>query len=63
MKLVAEIQDLFSGFGEADGFAVQPDLRDLLYKPVWKPRDASLLCLLPGITLISDGCGRIPRGG
>lgn len=62
MKLVAEIQDVFRGFGEADGFAVQPDLRDLLYKPVWKPRDASL-CLLPGISLISDACGRIPRGG
>ena len=62
-KLAAEIRDVFSGFGEADGFAVHPDLRDLLYKPVWKPRDASLPCLLPGITLISDGCGRIPRGG
>jgi len=31
MKLVAKIRDVFSGFGEADGFAVQPDLHDLLY--------------------------------
>jgi len=60
LKLLSDLQYIFQGFGSADGFSVQPDLHDLLYRPFWKPRDASP-CLLPGISLISDSCGRIPR--
>eukprot|EP00571_Detonula_confervacea_P006332 CAMPEP_0172321364 /NCGR_PEP_ID=MMETSP1058-20130122/43172_1 /TAXON_ID=83371 /ORGANISM="Detonula confervacea, Strain CCMP 353" /LENGTH=1014 /DNA_ID=CAMNT_0013036857 /DNA_START=352 /DNA_END=3396 /DNA_ORIENTATION=- len=60
LKLFTDLQYVFRDFGSADGFSVQPDLRDLLYRPFWKPRYASP-CLLPGISLISDSCGRIPR--
>jgi hypothetical protein len=59
-QLLAELQDVFRDFGSADGFSVEPDLDTLLYRPFWKPRDASP-CLLPGLCLISDSCGRIPR--
>jgi hypothetical protein len=62
LKLLAELQHVFREFCSASGFSVQPELRDLLYRPFWKPRDSSP-CLLPGISLISDACGRIPRGG
>ena len=58
--LLSELQDIFQSFGSAYGFSAEPDVRDLLYRPFWKPRDASP-CLLPGISLISDSCGRIPR--
>lgn len=58
--LLSEIEYVFRDFSSADGFAVEPDLKSILYRPFWKPRDASP-CLLPGISLISDSCGRIPR--
>ena len=59
-KLLSELQYIFRDFGNADGFAVEPQIRDILYRPFWRPRDASP-CLLPGISLISDCCGRVPR--
>lgn len=40
--------------------AATPFLDDLIYKPVWKPRYASA-CSIPGVLLMSDACGRIPR--
>ncbi|KAL7538681.1 hypothetical protein ACHAWF_006181 [Thalassiosira exigua] len=60
LKLLGDLQQIFKGFCNADGFLVEPDLRNFLYRPFWKPRDASP-CLLPGLSLISDSCGRIPR--
>lgn len=60
LELLSELQFVFKEFGYAEGFSSQPELADLLYRPFWKPRDASQ-CLLPGISLISDACGRIPR--
>ena len=37
-----------------------PKLSNILYKPFWRPRSASI-CYIPGVPLISDSCGRIPR--
>ncbi|KAL3817042.1 hypothetical protein ACHAXA_002954 [Cyclostephanos tholiformis] len=62
LNLLADLKYVFREFCSAGGFSIQPQLRDLLYRPIWKPRDSSP-CLLPGISLISDACGRIPRGG
>ena len=36
-----------------------PSLQSILYKPMWKPR--STICLIPGVPLICNACGRIPR--
>ncbi|KAL9191516.1 hypothetical protein ACHAXT_001222 [Thalassiosira profunda] len=62
LKLSSDLQKIVQdqSFGSAGGFECDPDLRDLLYRPFWKPRDASP-CLLPGLNLISDACGRVPR--
>eukprot|EP00592_Proboscia_alata_P019630 CAMPEP_0194422720 /NCGR_PEP_ID=MMETSP0176-20130528/22030_1 /TAXON_ID=216777 /ORGANISM="Proboscia alata, Strain PI-D3" /LENGTH=1206 /DNA_ID=CAMNT_0039231609 /DNA_START=304 /DNA_END=3924 /DNA_ORIENTATION=+ len=38
---------------------IRPPLKALLYRPTWKPRMTS--CFIPGIRLISDACGRVPR--
>ena len=59
-KLLEDLQYVFRDYGSADGFSVQPDLSSILYRPFWKPRSSSP-CLLPGLSLISDSCGRIPR--
>lgn len=37
-----------------------PSIDELVYTPVWKPRFASS-CSVPGVSLISDSCGRVPR--
>jgi len=37
-----------------------PSIDDLTYAPVWKPRLGSS-CTVPGVPLISDACGRVPR--
>jgi insulysin len=61
LKLLSELQFIFRDYTKAsNSFVVNPDLRDLTYKPVWKPKDSSP-CLLPGVALISDACGRVPR--
>ena len=61
-KLLADLQYVFREFCSASSFSVHVEIRDLLYRPFWMPRDSSP-CLLPGISLISDACGRIPRAG
>jgi len=48
-----------SGTGRPSASAT-PTIDDLVYRPSWKPRAASS-CSLPGVPLISDACGRIPR--
>lgn len=55
MKLLSELQFIFRDSKAADNFAANPDLRDLMYRPFWKPRDSGSPCLLPGVALISDG--------
>lgn len=40
--------------------AERPDLRQILYRAMWKPRSSSP-CYIPGICLISNACGRIQR--
>ncbi|KAL7570959.1 hypothetical protein ACA910_002587 [Epithemia clementina (nom. ined.)] len=37
-----------------------PDIQDLVYMPVWKPRFGSP-CGIAGVALIADACGRVPR--
>mmetsp|Transcript_23282 Transcript_23282/g.45042 ORF Transcript_23282/g.45042 Transcript_23282/m.45042 type:complete len:1027 (+) Transcript_23282:268-3348(+) len=58
--LVTSLQQIFGGFKVSIDPFPEPPLREVMYKPYWKPRDASS-CLLPGVTLISDACGRVPR--
>ena len=61
LKMLSEIELIFRDFTRSsDNFVINPDIGDLMYLPFWKPRDASP-CLLPGVALISDACGRIPR--
>jgi len=59
-QLSSDLEYVFRDFGNAAGFAAEPNLEDILYKVIWKPREASP-CLLPGLSLISDSCGRVPR--
>ena len=37
-----------------------PEVDDLLYRADWLPRGASI-CSIPGASLISNPCGRVPR--
>lgn len=37
-----------------------PDIQDLVYLPLWKPRFGSP-CGIAGVPLVADACGRIPR--
>jgi insulysin len=61
LKLLSELQFIFRDYTKAsNSFAASPDLRDLLYRPIWKP-NVSSPCLLPGVPLISDACGRVRR--
>ena len=61
LKLLSELQLIFRDFASSThGFVSEPDLPDLMYRPFWKPRSSSP-CLLPGVALISDMCGRVPR--
>lgn len=57
-KLADDVCYIFREYGHAAShFEVNPEIRDLLYTPEWRPRDSSP-CLLPGVQLISDACGR-----
>lgn len=66
--LLVELKDIFrpaigSGGGLSSGggaLVATPTIDDLVYRPVWKPRSA-FSCSVPGVALISDACGRIPR--
>jgi insulysin len=61
LKLLSELQTIFRDYTKAsNNFVTSPELRDLLYRPIWKP-NVSSPCLLPGVPLISDACGRVPR--
>lgn len=64
VALVGDIKSLFDAVKvrpeEVTALPAVPDLSEILYKPFWKPRSASL-CSIPGAQLISDPCGRIPR--
>lgn len=60
-KLLDDVRYIFRECGKlANHFEVSPQLRDLLYVPYWRPRDSSP-CLLPGVQLVSEACGRVPR--
>lgn len=65
IQLLVDLRDILkSSLGGANlplqASAATPPLDELLYKPVWKPRYASA-CAIPGVYLMSDACGRIPR--
>lgn len=60
LQLSSDLRQVFRGYGDAKGFECEPALRDILYKPFWKPRESSP-CLLPGLSLLADTCGRVPR--
>jgi transcriptional regulator of met regulon len=49
-----------AGLGARAVPSAVPTINDLVYTPQWKPRNASP-CTLPGMTLMSDACGRVPR--
>jgi hypothetical protein len=60
-KLVQDVKYIFREYGNAAShFNTNPEIRDLLYTPYWRPRDSSP-CLLPGVSLVSESCGRVPR--
>jgi insulysin len=62
VALLSDLNDIFSesiGSGSRSSAAI-PTINDLVYKPVWKPRFASS-CAVPGVALVSDACGRLPR--
>jgi hypothetical protein len=64
ISLIGELKALFDAVkSQSDEVTMQPavpELADILYTPFWKPRSASL-CSIPGVQLISNSCGRIPR--
>jgi insulysin len=49
-----------SGFNGRSSLAAIPTISDLTYAPQWKPRYGSP-CMLPGMILLSDACGRVSR--
>ena len=63
--LAQDVRDIFQkrGIGNKRRILVTsafPDIEDLVYQPVWKPRFGSP-CGIAGVPLISDACGRVPR--
>ena len=62
--LAQEVRDIFDkimkGSPQRSTKPAFPDIGDLVYQPVWKPRFGSP-CGLAGVPLISDACGRVPR--
>ena len=62
-NLVQDLQQILEpslGISKRPDASATPDIDDLLYKPIWKPRSASS-CSISGVSLVSDACGRIPR--
>jgi insulysin len=49
-----------AGLGARPAPSAVPTINDLVYNAQWKPRNASPWTL-PGMTLMSDACGRVPR--
>ena len=63
ISVISDVKAIFDEVMARDPLmqkAAVPDLKEILYKPIWKPRGASQ-CTIPGVPLISDACGRIPR--
>ena len=64
LKPLSKLQYVFWNFGpfvkEKEVNQNESDLTTISYQPFWKPWDDSP-CLLPGLSLISDSCGQIPR--
>mmetsp|Transcript_28235 Transcript_28235/g.41714 ORF Transcript_28235/g.41714 Transcript_28235/m.41714 type:complete len:135 (-) Transcript_28235:832-1236(-) len=62
-SLILDLQEVFDSVrSKNEEEATQPAIpkfTDILYTPFWKPR--SSLCSIPGVPLISDACGRVPR--
>jgi insulysin len=58
--MLEDVRYIFRDYTASNHFETNPDIRDLLYRPYWRPRDSSP-CLLPGVALISESCGRVPR--
>jgi len=61
--LISDIKAIFDEVMSNDDRiqkAAVPDLKEILYKPMWKPRGSSP-CAIPGVPLISDACGRVQR--
>lgn len=61
VKLLSDLQDIFESVtSESAVQTALPELEKVLYKPLWKPRSASS-CLIPGVSLVSNACGRVQR--
>lgn len=56
--LVVELQKRTPAAAADVSIAAIPSLDDLAYPARWKPRGA---CSLPGMAVVSDACGRVPR--
>ncbi|CAB9516307.1 Insulin-degrading enzyme [Seminavis robusta] len=63
-SLFNDLQSIFNGElgtkGKSETTTSMPVADDLAYTPVWKPRFGSS-CSIPGVPLLSDACGRVPR--
>jgi len=62
IELLTELRDIFRRVITDNDPSLMhyPELREIVYRPVWKPRGASP-CLISGVCLVSDPCGRVPR--
>ena len=63
ISIISDVKAIFDEVMARDPLmqkAAVPGLKEILYKPLWKPRGATQ-CTIPGVPLISDACGRIPR--
>jgi hypothetical protein len=63
ITLLNDLQDIFAPAISSENSkspAVPASISEVLYKPFWKPRGASP-CMIPGVPLISNACGRIQR--
>ena len=60
--LVNDLQNIFKTAisSEVSPPPAIPPISAVVYKPFWKPRSASP-CLIPGVPLISNTCGRVQR--
>jgi insulysin len=60
-KNIKEFFDRAKGRQEEESTqSATPEISEILYRPQWRPRSAAI-CSIPGVPLISDACGRIPR--
>jgi insulysin len=65
-ELMSDLKSIFLESSDDRAFSGRlsssaiPTIGDLVYAPQWKPRYGSP-CMLPGMVLLSDPCGRVPR--